>query len=112
MPFDATPVEQSINLGELAIVDGVIDMLESPYRWCKGAFKQGQSYCLVGAVSLVATGNPYSVARGHRAPEAAYKVLRKLDVAAGLPTTLFNDAASTTHADILALLTRVRAQFQ
>jgi hypothetical protein len=116
MPFDTMPVEQPVQSEELAILDGVIELLREPKHWCQGVNATGpigaRSFCLMGAVFQIGMGDP--------CPDREItKVVSRLLIALnrGVPSyahgaVAFNDRETTRHADVVALLTRVRAQFQ
>jgi hypothetical protein len=112
MPFDATPVVQPVHTEELAIVDKMIALLKDPKRWCKRHYTNGHQYCLVGALGQVATGDPCCLPADRPHSRAVDHVLRVIDRMVPIGVTLFNDLPDTDHSDVMALLTKVRAQFQ
>lgn len=45
------------------LIEGVLDMLNSPDKWCKERLHrttdEGEQYCLLGALNMVAVGESY-----------------------------------------------------
>jgi hypothetical protein len=99
MPLDGTLYDSQI----LALdkLDQVIDLLATPDRWCKGTLRSPNGRrCLVGAMlavdAVTALRRPvldaiHEVSGGH------YRRIEK-----------FNDARSTTHSLVIAVLMRTR----
>jgi hypothetical protein len=99
MPLDGTLYESQI----LALdkLDQVIDLLATPDRWCKGTFRSPNGRrCLVGAMLAV---NAVNILRRpvldaiHEVSGGHYRHIEK-----------FNDARSTTHSLVIAVLMRTR----
>jgi len=100
MPFDGR-----LNQGRFDAVeklDRVVDLLATADRWCKGALvtREGRR-CIVGAMQAV---DAVGVLRR--------PVLLAIQEVTGRPymsIEFFNDCASTTHALVLDVLARTRA---
>jgi len=116
MPFDAATGLQASTSPELAIVDGMMALLQAPEDWCQGTGSRrrpdgGVAYCLIWAWDEAAKRLPCDVAR--------FTTLGKLyDQCGGPPGTAlggwvmdFNDRPTTTFADIRRVLEAVRDDF-
>lgn len=68
--------------------------------WCKGAYQQGRRFCAVGALRAACPDEDMVVAVAHRRLGAYLPELVGGDV------VRYNDAHTTTHADVLALFDR------
>lgn len=110
MPFDTAGFVTPVTSPELAICEGMLEVLKTPEDWCKGVVMirrpNGRvAYCLVGA-SLAAArrlGHPYGEVI--RAWGAIHRVIGHGQV------TAFNDAPTTTFADVRRVLETVRDGF-
>jgi len=104
MTFDSTPAIQL----EVEIIDKILDILSTPDRWCKDQRVKGQSFCLIGARTMVF--NEYSF--GERTDHAKIKVawaLRQEAVRRNFRGVVhFNDFWRTTHSDVIDFLMKVR----
>ena len=94
-------------------------LLKDPNRWCKGSMKQGQSYCINGALFEVGTPN-YKMPddyvsddplyyRGDlnrgQIPEPFWFLRQALKQESDYSNIgLFNDDAETTHEQVISLL--------
>jgi len=118
MPLDAMTA-----VDEIVLLDRMADILSTPDRWCKGAVAEVRAnglaaHCLLGALNLADHGSPYDFRNRNdpleRPGEAYEAVLQALDAADERRGCLvaFNNALTTTHADILAFIAKVRAQFE
>lgn len=100
MPFDATP--EHLNAGAIRVVDGMMELLATPERWIQFAVDDETGHCVIGAAWRVAGFDD----------ETGHYVVNAMHAEAGMKCWLFNDAPTTTHADILALLRRVRGRLE
>jgi len=104
MPFDGLTTERE---SELNVLLRMRDLLAKPGAWCQGGAYRGDGMCLIQAAAVAAASNAL----------LQWRVTKR--IAAQLPWTLvcawkqpgcrvvdFNDRASTTQADVLALLDR------
>ena len=78
-------------------------LIDTPEKWCKGAYEHLGCYCALGALGMAEKGSPtrYSL-----------DGMRGLRVWVQLPFTsvsAFNDDPTTTHADVMALFDRAIA---
>ena len=98
MPFDGVGYSQSEPLRKL---DAVINLLDAPEKWCKGALKsQDGRYCLRGAVMSVGATDLLEPAILQAICEVTGRTLRRIES--------FNDYPSTTHEQVVAVLERTR----
>jgi hypothetical protein len=127
MPFDDPSVRVEIdvaNAEEIAILDGMARRLATPDLWCKHALAIGPRRCLLGVANEedhvsfrnIHDNNIFNIFRFNRhATETVWQRLIVLcppiDVPRGGPVR-FNNADTTTHADILGLIQRARASFE
>jgi hypothetical protein len=101
MPFDALPSTLTDEeLHDLAVLKAARHRLRHPRRWGQASRPsppRSGSYCIVMAVAV----------------EPAHSgALHRLNVAAGMPAHVFNDARTTRHADVLALFDRAIAELE
>ena len=103
----------------LALLIAGQKLLKDPSGWCKGSMKQGQSYCINGALFEVGTPN-YKMPDDYVSDEPLYYrgdltrgqipepfwFLREAlkERSAFTNIGLFNDAPETTHEQVLELL--------
>jgi hypothetical protein len=85
--------------------------IATPERWTKGQFARDAtgywvSYDNSDAVGWCAEGAVYAVLLGHVKADDLFVFL---DRASGGNTPFFNDAPSTTHADVMAMFDRAIA---
>ena len=103
----------------LALLLAGRQLLKDPSRWCKGSMKQGQRYCLNGA--LLKVGTPYQalpanyisdhpmyyigrIPRG-AIPEPFWFLRQELSKTSKFDNIgRFNDDPDTTHQEVLGLL--------
>src|SRR5437660_11683889 len=98
MPFDGAGFGYNESLQKL---DTVIDLLETPDKWCKGALRSHDGrYCIRGAVRAVGGGEALEPVILQAIGEVAGKRFCRIES--------FNDHPNTSHAQILAVLTRAR----
>ena len=103
----------------LALLIAGQKLLKDPSRWCKGSMKQGQSYCINGALFKVGTPNYKMPAdyvsddplyyRGDlnrgQIPEPFWFLRQALKERSEFSNIgLFNDDPETTHGQVLGLL--------
>jgi len=103
----------------LALLIAGQKLLKDPSRWCKGSMKQGQSYCINGALFKVGTPNYKMPAdyvsddplyyRGDlnrgQIPEPFWFLRQALKERSEFSNIgLFNDDPETTHDQVLELL--------
>ena len=103
----------------LALLIAGQQLLKDPIRWCKGSMKQGESYCINGALFEVGTPN-YKMPddyvsddplyyRGDlfrgQIPEPFWFLRQALKQVSDFTNIgLFNDDPETTHEQVLDLL--------
>lgn len=75
------------------------ELLSNKKRWTKGTYCSAGAYCLYGAIAHVGYRD---IAAAEAGPEA--ELLERLQGERWL--SRFNDAPTTTHADVLALFDR------
>lgn len=93
------------------IIEGMLDILNGPDRWCKNILNDGQAYCLVGALNKVTTGTwcwALERSEGHR---QVVEILDDLARERGFShdgdyygIVEFNNAAETEYEDIRMFL--------
>lgn len=107
------------NSETLALLIAGQQLLRDPNRWCKGSMKQGESYCMNGALFEVGTPN-YKMPddyvsddplyyRGDlnrgQIPEPFWFLRQALKQVSDFSNIgLFNDDPQTTHAQVIGLL--------
>jgi hypothetical protein len=98
MPFDGAGFGYNESLQKL---DAVIDLLETPDRWCKGALRSHDGrYCIRGAVRAVSGSDLLEPAILQAVGQVAGHRFRRLEA--------FNDHPNTTHDQVVAVLARTR----
>ncbi len=126
MPFDnpATRVDVEVqNREEIAILDGMARRLATPDLWCKYSLRSGHSHCIAGALNEEDHGDHdylWYDKGGVQFSAASRHVYDRLNDLAGPQRNRtrsdqavdFNNAESTTHADILGLIQRARRSFE
>lgn len=99
MPFDGKGME--IQLDTLDKLDRVIDLLDTPEKWCKGVLKSSDGrLCILGAV-LEAHADKVL-----KAPLLA--AIEQVTGRAYPRIETFNDHRATTHAMVLRVLRQAR----
>lgn len=91
------------------MIDSVVQLLTEarakiadPKNWIKGRFVVDDCYCSVGAVYMSAVGEDNRAFR--------MEAIKALRVAAGVESVIdFNDAETTSHADVLAMFDKAIA---
>lgn len=101
MPFDNSPQVKT----EIDILDEMKVILATPDKWCKGVLMdKAGAHCLVGS------SDEAIVQYGQASVDAVFarmeRILGQTDIAG------FNDAPTTTHRDVLALIDRTRKSFE
>jgi hypothetical protein len=98
MPFDGAGFGYNESLQKL---DAVIDLLETPDRWCKGALRSHDGrYCIRGAVRAVSGSDLLEPAILQAVGQVAGHRFRRIEA--------FNDHPNTTHDQVVAVLARTR----
>lgn len=98
MPFDGVGFAAHESLQK---IDAVIDLLETPDKWCKGALRSHDGrYCIRGAVRAVDAADLLEPTILHAIGEVAGKRFRRIES--------FNDHPNTSHEQVLAVLSRAR----
>ena len=98
MPFDGTGFGYSVSLQKL---DAVIDLLDAPDRWCKGALRSHDGrYCIRGAIRAVSGSDLLEPAILQAIGQVAGRRYRRIEA--------FNDHPHTTHDQVVAVLARAR----
>jgi hypothetical protein len=102
MPFDGTGFGYNESLQKL---DAVIDLLETPERWCKGALRSHDGrYCIRGAVRAVSGSDLLEPAILQAIGQVAGRRFRRIEA--------FNDHPNTTHDQVVAVLARARSNLE
>lgn len=126
MPFDDPSARVEIDVAnreEVAILDGMARRLATPGSWCKNSLRSGASRCLIGALNEEDHGNSdyqwgrIDVLFARASARVVYHRLNELagwspDRSENDQAVGFNNAATTTHADVLGLIQRARASFE
>src|SRR5262250_3709456 len=98
MPFDGAGFGYDASLQKL---DTVIDLLETPDRWCKGALRSDDGrYCIRGAIRAVSGSELLEPAILQAIGQVAGRRYRRIEA--------FNDHPHTTHDQVVAVLARTR----
>src|SRR5690242_350758 len=98
MPFDGAGFGYNESLHKL---DTVIDLLETPDRWCKGALRSHDGrYCIRGAIRAVSGSDVLEPAILQAIGQVAGRRFRRIEA--------FNDHPNTTHDQVVSVLTRAR----
>lgn len=98
MPFDGV---ESVSVDSLRKIDAVIDLLNAPEKWCKGALKSHDGrYCIRGAIRAVDAGESLEPTILQAIGEVSGKRFRRIEA--------FNDHPDTSHDQVVAVLTRAR----
>ena len=101
MPFDGVGFVPSDALQKM---DAVIDLLGTPEKWCKGALRSYDGrFCIRGAIRAVSGADLLEPRILLAIDEVAGKRFRRIEA--------FNDHPSTSHAQVLAVLTRARESY-
>jgi hypothetical protein len=98
MPFDGIGfvVDESVQK-----LDAVIDLLETPDRWCKGALRSHDGrYCIRGAIRAVNGAELLEPAILQAIGQVAGRRFRRIEA--------FNDHPNTSHDQVVAVLARAR----
>jgi hypothetical protein len=127
MPLDnATYKETTLtpHYREVAILDKMADLLDTPDHWCKDTLRDGDSLCLLGALNVADHGDHQHLltldGRGLAFEQAvALNVLGRMNSTLDnrnprhywLEVANFNNAHTTTHADVVDLIARTLASF-
>jgi len=102
MPFDGAGFGYDASLQKL---DTVIDLLETPDRWCKGALRSHDGrYCIRGAIRAVSGSELLEPAILHAIGQVAGRRYRRIEA--------FNDHPHTTHDQVVAVLARARSNLE
>jgi len=98
MPFDGAGFGYNESLQKL---DTVIDLLETPDRWCKGALRSHDGrYCIRGAIRAVSGSDVLEPAILNAIGQVAGRRFRRIEA--------FNDHPNTTHDQVVAVLALAR----
>src|SRR5947208_13440444 len=98
MPFDGAGFGYNESLHKL---DTVIDLLETPDRWCKGALRSHDGrYCIRGAIRAVSGSEVLEPAILQAIGQVAGRRFRRIEA--------FNDHPNTTHDQVVAVLALAR----
>ena len=99
MPFDGAGFGYNESLHKL---DTVIDLLETPDRWCKGALRSHDGrYCIRGAIRGVSGSDVLEPAILQAISQVAGRRFRRIEA--------FNDHPQTTHDQVVSVLARARS---
>ena len=102
MPFDGVGFVADESVRKL---DAVIDLLEAPDQWCKGALRSHDGrYCLRGAIRAVNGAELLEPALLQAIGQVAGRRFRRIEA--------FNDHPNTTHDQVVAVLARARHNFE
>ena len=98
MPFDGASFAEHETLRK---IDAVIDLLDAPDKWCKGALRSHDGrYCIRGAVRAVDATDLLEPTILHAIGEVAGKRFRRIES--------FNDHPNTSHEQVITVLSRAR----
>ncbi|MGE5270802.1 MAG: hypothetical protein ACM3JG_14140 [Thiohalocapsa sp.] len=98
MPFDGVGFASPKSLDQ---IDAVIERLGAPERWCKGALRSHDGrYCIRGAVRAVGGAEVLEPVILQAIAEVAGKRFGRIES--------FNDHPNTSHAQVVAVLSRAR----
>jgi hypothetical protein len=112
MPFDALPSTLTDEeLRDLAVLKAARHRLRHPWRWWKAADTPLRLLPGVRELLLVMF-RPHCIVTAVAVEPAHSGALHRLNVAAGMPAHVFNDARTTRHADVLALFDRAIAELE
>ena len=132
MPFDDASARPEIktNEAEIAIIDGMIELLSDPERWTQGhfhdvkllkvptwfwlpaRFRTVERFCLLGALDRVSGEDTEAVIPERRSYKPGRRVHRRLDELSGARKGCWDFNDRSTHTKVLNLLHRVRASFE
>ena len=126
MPRDVVDLVEcpSIHVEEIAILDGMAALLRKPRYWCKEVLREERfwgrpSHCLMGALNVMDHGTHWHLrarsSDGHLVfskPAAHIVELRMQNLTPDRDIASFNNAATTTHADILSLIATTKKTFE
>jgi hypothetical protein len=99
MPFDGAGFGYNESLQKL---DAIVDLLETPDRWCKGALRSHDGrYCIRGAIRAVSGSDLLEPAILQAIGQVAGRRFRRIEA--------FNDHPNTTHDQVVAVLARARS---
>lgn len=109
MPFDGAEREFDERLQLLtrmsAALERVSRLLASEERWCKGTLSTPDGrYCILGAMNAAGTGRLLELVVLGAIRDVTGQRYARID--------LFNDARSTTHAQVITVLGRARENVQ
>lgn len=82
------------------------DLIDTPEKWCQGDLGGNGSYCAVGACKLALGMDLRDPIHFNGIPD----VLRELEAVMRMWPSEFNDAAHTTHADVMAAFDQAIAE--
>ena len=100
MPFDGN--ELRVRIDALATLDRVIDLLRDENRWCKGALNTVDGRrCILGAMQALSGAMILREPILHAIHDVTGKRERTIEN--------FNDRRATTHAKVISVLHRARA---
>jgi len=102
MPFDGVGfvVDESVQK-----LDSVIDLLETPDRWCKGALRSHDGrFCIRGAIRAVNGAELLEPAILQAIGQVAGRRFRRIEA--------FNDHPNTSHDQVVAVLSRARRNIE
>lgn len=99
MPFDSLTFVSP----DLAKIDAAIALIDAPEKWCKKALEtgDGRRRCIMGAL--------YSAEATSLAPRVRAAIKAETGVDWGRRIEKFNDRRNTTHADVMRVMRRARA---
>jgi hypothetical protein len=108
MPLDGTR--------EIAVLDGVAELLRDPADWCQRTIQDGRALCLLGALTKVATGSVDQrlpgAGPGQRAANRVAELSgRFVDTAREEEWAICAFNNNSTHEEVLGLVARARASF-
>jgi hypothetical protein len=98
MPFDGTDFEQALSIEK---IDKVIGLLDHEDRWCKGIMRSPDGRrCLAGAI--------YEADARSLLTPVILQAIHEIAGRSHWRIESFNDARSTTHAEVMRVLYRAR----
>lgn len=118
MPLDNIPAAPRY-AEEIAILDRMRELLATPEGWCQGFLQKRGAMCLYGVINTISHGHSdwefvakdRVLTRMPFSPVLAAVETKLKSFVSGGDLVTFNNAPTTTHPDILALIDKARAEF-
>lgn len=86
------------------------DLIKDERNWLKGQYEGQNSYCMLGAIRMAVSGDPYIQPSGSIDYDVCYRALDAIRKAVGgsviFDIVKFNDDKSTTHKDVIKVMNK------